>query len=171
MWVLKVKVISWPWPKVSYIWNLKLAFLRNHLANQNQILYVSFQVQGNENLLTWWWSHYQDGPQCPYMVKNPSKNLPLRNRWTDFHETWYVAWMTPAHHSLFKWWSWVDLDLFYDKVKFGNIVFSIGKCENCWFFRTFAACDLKTNWKNEICEHWRSRTFLDLGPRSFTYKT
>ena len=52
MWVLKVKVISWPWPKVSYIIinYLKLAFLRNHLANQSQILYVSFQVQGNENL-------------------------------------------------------------------------------------------------------------------------
>ena len=45
MWVFKVKVISWPWPKVIYIQNLKLAFLRNHWANQSQILYVSFQVQ------------------------------------------------------------------------------------------------------------------------------
>ena len=35
MWVLKVKVISWPWPKVIYIQNLKLAFLRNHWANQS----------------------------------------------------------------------------------------------------------------------------------------
>ena len=61
MWVLKVKVISWPWPKVIYIQNLKLAFLRNHWANQSQILYVSFQVEGNENLLTWCWSHDQDG--------------------------------------------------------------------------------------------------------------
>ena len=48
-------------PKVIYIQNLKLAFLRNHWANQSQILYVSFQVQGNENLLTWCWSHDQDG--------------------------------------------------------------------------------------------------------------
>ena len=47
--------------KVIYIWKLKLAFLRNHLANQSQILYVSFQELGNENLLTRWWSHYQDG--------------------------------------------------------------------------------------------------------------
>ena len=51
--VLKVKVI--------YIWKLKLAFLRNHLANQSQILYVSFHELGNKNLLTQWWSHYQDG--------------------------------------------------------------------------------------------------------------
>ena len=36
----------------------------------------------------------------PYMVK-PFKNL-LQNRKSDFHETWYVASGTPAHHSLFK---------------------------------------------------------------------
>ena len=29
-------------------------------------------------------------------------NFFLRNRWTDFHETWYVASGTPAHHSLYK---------------------------------------------------------------------
>ena len=34
-----------------------------------------------------------------------------------------------------------DLDLFYGKVKFGNLGFSIVKSENCWFFRTIAACD------------------------------
>ena len=61
MWVLKVKLISWPWPKVIYIRNLKLAFLKNHWAHQSQILYVSFQVQGNEILSTWCWSHDQDG--------------------------------------------------------------------------------------------------------------
>ena len=73
MWVLKVKVISWPWPKVIYIQNLKLAFLRNHWAKQSQILYVSFQVQGNENLLTWCCSHDQDGCPCQYMVKTLQK--------------------------------------------------------------------------------------------------
>ena len=30
------------------------------------------------------------------------KNLLLQNRRADFHETWYVASGTPAHHSLFK---------------------------------------------------------------------
>ena len=60
--------------------------------------------------------------------------------------------MTPAHHSLFKWWLYVDLDLFYSKVKFGNIGLSIGKSENCWFFRTFAACDLKPIEIMKICE-------------------
>ena len=38
----------------------------------------------------------------PLYGKNPSKNLLLRNRWADFHETWNVALGTPAIHSLFK---------------------------------------------------------------------
>ena len=37
----------------------------------------------------------------PIYGKNPSKNL-LQNRRADFHETWYVASGTPAHHNLFK---------------------------------------------------------------------
>ena len=41
MWVLKVKVISWPWPKVIYIWKLKLAFLRNDWAILNQMAQIS----------------------------------------------------------------------------------------------------------------------------------
>ena len=32
-----------------------------------------------------------------------------------------------AHHSLFKWWPYVDLDLFYSKVKFGVLCFYMTK--------------------------------------------
>ena len=116
-------------------------------------------------------SHMTKMAAMPIFGKNPSKNLLLQNRRADFQETWYVASGTPAHHSLFKWWPWSDPDLFYGKVKFDNLGFSIGKSENCWFFRAFAACDLKSSEKMNICEYWRSRSFLDLGPRSFTYKT
>ena len=66
------------------------------------------------------------------MVKT-DQNL-LQNRSADFHETWYVAFGTPAHHSLFKLWPWSDLDLIYGKVKFGYIGFSIGKSE-IWIFQ------------------------------------
>ena len=31
-----------------------------------------------------------------------SRHLGLQNRRADFHETWYVASRTPAHHKLFK---------------------------------------------------------------------
>ena len=47
-----VKVITRPWPKVVYIQKFKPDFLRNYFADLNQILYESFQVQGNENLMT-----------------------------------------------------------------------------------------------------------------------
>ena len=102
--------------------------------------------------------------------KNPSKVF-FRNQLTDFHETWYVALLTPAYHSLLKCWPWVDLDLFYGKVKFGNIGLSIGKSENCRFFRTFAACDLKPITIMKICEYWRSRSFLDLAQGHLHLKT
>ena len=39
-------------PKVVYIQNFKLDFLRNYCVDLNQTLYESFQVQGNENLMT-----------------------------------------------------------------------------------------------------------------------
>ena len=35
-----------------------------------------------------------------------------------------------------------DVDLFYGKVKFGYLGFSIGKGENNGFLETIAACDL-----------------------------
>ena len=50
--VLKVKVISLPWPKVVYIQKFKPDFLGDYCADLNQILYESFHVQGNENLMT-----------------------------------------------------------------------------------------------------------------------
>ena len=107
--------------------------------------------------------------------KNPSKSS-SRNQQADFYETLYVASETPVHHSLFKWWPWSDLDLFYGKVKFGNIGFYIGKSENSGFSKKIAACDLKVGRCRQlikftkVCEYRRSRSFLDLGPRSFTYE-
>ena len=40
--------------------------------------------------------------------------------------------------------TWSDLELFYDKVKFGNLGFSMGKSENSGFFsETIVASDLE----------------------------
>ena len=52
----------------------------------------------------------------------------------------------------------------------------MGKSENSGFFRTIAASDLKVgrskhlNEFMKVSEYRRSRSFLDLGPRSCTYK-
>ena len=48
--------------------------------------------------------------------------------------------------KLFKLWAWVDLDLFYAKVKFGGIGFCMGKSENYLFLETVAALGLKVAW-------------------------
>ena len=60
-------------------------FLGNYFTNLNQIFYESFQVQGNENLMTCCWSHDQDGRHAHIWLK-PFKHL-LRNQQADFHET------------------------------------------------------------------------------------
>ena len=72
MWVLKVKVISWPWPKAVYIKKFKPDFLRNYYAVLNQILHESFQVQGNK---IWWHDagHMTKMAATPIYGKNISK--------------------------------------------------------------------------------------------------
>ena len=65
-------------------------------------------------------------PPCPYMVKN-FKNLLLQNQKSYDLETWHVALGTQALQSFYKWWPWVDLDLFYGKVKLGHLYVWMGK--------------------------------------------
>ena len=44
-----------------------------------------------------------------------------------FTSAWHVALGTQALQSLYKWWPWVDLDLFYGKVKLGHLYVLMGK--------------------------------------------
>ena len=120
----------------SVVNNFKRLLLRNCWADQSQILCGASLGRGNEILFAESGSHDQDGRHA-HIWSKPFKNLLLQNRRADFHETWYLASGTPAHHSLFKRWPWSDLDLFYGKVKFGNLGFSIGKSEISRFFRNY----------------------------------
>ena len=70
------------------------------------------------------------------MVKTLQKSSSLEPEGR-FYESWYVALGTQAHHNLLKCLPWSDLDLFYGKVKFGNLGFSMGKSENSGFFRDY----------------------------------
>ena len=117
--------------------------LRNRLSNQSQILCGASVGRGNESLFAHL-GHMTKMAATPIYGEKPFKNLLLRNRWTDFHETRYVALGTPAHHSWFKWWPWADLNLFYGKVKFCNLGFFIEKkMKTVDFSETIAASDLK----------------------------
>ena len=80
---------------------LKHLLLQNRLPVQSQILYRASFVRGNKILFVAPWSHDKDGRHAHILYKT-FKNLLLRNWRADLHETWYVASVTPAHHSLFK---------------------------------------------------------------------
>ena len=47
----------------------------------------------------------------------------------------------------------MDPDLFYGKVKYGNLGFSIGKSENSGFSETIAASDLKVSRSRHLIEY------------------
>ena len=101
----------------------------------------------------------------PIYGKRAFKNL--QNQQKNFHETWYVALRTPTYHSLLKY-LWLDLDLFYGKVKFGNLGFSIGKVKTMDSSETIATCDLKVGRCRQLVEkmkvyeysrsHWSMET-------------
>ena len=87
-------------PSIVVLNNFKHLLLQNRLPNQSQILSGACLGRGNESLFTACGSHDQDGRHAHIWLK-PFKNL-LQNRQADSHETWYVAFGTPAHHSVFK---------------------------------------------------------------------
>ena len=68
-----------------------------------------------------------------HMTKMAAMPIYGKNLKKSFHqkaddlETWYAASGARVLPSLFKWCPWVDLDLFYGKVKFDPLCFSMGK--------------------------------------------
>ena len=118
-------------------------------------------------MFKWSGSHDQDSPPCPYMVKT-LKDLLLQNQLTDDLGTWYVAlcmWVLPR---LYKLSPWVDLDLFYAKVKFGYIGFCMGKSENHVFFGNYCShrpqswFKYSNKWVNEVKWVPKVKVFLTL---------
>ena len=78
-------------------------------------------------------------------VSKTLNNLLLRYQKADDLESWYAASGARARPGLFKWWSWVDLDLYYDRVKFGPLCFCMEKKLSKRYFRNY--CSL---W----CQSW-----------------
>ena len=102
------------------------------------------------------------------MVKT-LKTLLLQNL-----EIWYVALCTRVLPRLFKLLPWVDLDLFYAKVKYGYIGFCMGKSENYVLFGTITAIGLKVGLNIQINELMKlseyQRSLFDLGQRSLRFQ-
>ena len=71
-WASKVKVILWPWSKVTQIWKFKLVFRKNSWAIWNQNLYESLRENRNENLYKWV-GHINNMAAMPIYNKNLKK--------------------------------------------------------------------------------------------------
>ena len=76
----------------------------------------------------------------------------------------------------FKLSPWVDLDLFYAKVKFGPLAFAWAKVKIMYYLETVAAIGLKLflniqiNELMKLNEYQRSRSLFDLGQRSLRFQ-
>ena len=107
----------------------KHLLLRNHWANQSQISY-----DGGTKVCSNGPGHMTKLAAMPIYGKN-LKNLLLWNQKADDLETWYASSGARVLLSLLKWWPWVDLDIFYGKVKFGPLCFCMGKKVKQWIFQ------------------------------------
>ena len=79
-WVSKVKVILWPWSKVTQITKLKLVFRRNSGAICNQNSYESLKENKEWKFIQMSWVTWPAWLPCPYMVKTLKKILSRTNR-------------------------------------------------------------------------------------------
>ena len=77
----------------------------------------------------------------PLYVKNLEN--PLRNQKAYDLETWYAASGAQVLPSVFKLWPWIDLDLFYGKVKIGPLCFGMGKGKTMDIPESIVVYDLK----------------------------
>ena len=97
----------------------KHLLLWNHWADWSQISYGASLGWGNECLFERSWSHDQDGTMLIY-----GKNLKkIFFSGTKRPMTWNLVCSIGCSSTtmFFKWWRWIDLDLFYSKVKFGHL--------------------------------------------------
>ena len=122
IWISKVKVIYWPWPKVTQIQHFKLLFLGKPKADWSQI---SNPRDEGTKICSNGPGHMTKMPALHIYGKN-IKNQLIWNQKADDLESWYAASGTQLLPSLFKWYPWVDVDIFYGKVKFGPLCFCMG---------------------------------------------
>ena len=76
--------------------------------------------------------------------------------------TWYAASVTQVLPSLFKWWDWIDLDLFYGKVKFDPFGKTMDFSETIVVYDVKVGKCSKLNEYMNVYEYQTSRSFIGL---------
>ena len=159
IWISKVKVIHWPWSKVTQINIFKFLFLSNCVADWSQIL-CGASIRWGTKVWSNGLGHMTKMATMPIYGKNLKKYL-FWNQKADDLTSWHAALGTRVLSSLFKWWPWDDLDLFYGKVKFGPLCFCMGKKVKQWIFSEIVVVyDIKVGRCSQLNEYKRSRSFL-----------
>ena len=100
--------------------------------------------------------------------KNPSKIFFSGTQKANDLGPWYIALGPWTHQSLFKWWPWLDLDLFYGKIKFGSLCFYMEKS----FRKSFNGRNLqqmtRVTWG--VCSHKNSDPKGLSAPGLYTFR-
>ena len=138
--------------------------LWNHWADWSQISCGASLGWGDETVQVTW----QGWPPCPYMVKT------LKNFLSDI-KTLYVASGARVLPSLFKWVPGLTLTYFTARSNLVPYAFVWEKGKTMDISEIFVVYDVKVgrcSWLNEymnLYEYQRSRSFIDLGPRSHRF--
>ena len=119
----------------------------------------SFLLKGDWKFVQMVMVRWSRWPPCPYMTKT-LKNLLLRNQESFRAESWYPALWTQDLPSLFKWWPYVDLWLFYGKVKFASPCICMGKLLK----NVLKTNDWNLQWVIKVVKHFSyNQNFVPLG--------
>ena len=135
VWISKVSVIDWPWSKVTQIQHLQTSFPKIRLGGLKPNFIWSLNGMGEQTFVQMVQVTWPMWPPCPYMLKT-LKNLLLRNRKADDHESWYAASGTLVLPSLFKWWPKLTLTYFTARPNLVPYAFVWEKVNN-GFFRNY----------------------------------
>ena len=114
------------WRPLSSVHHFQRSSSPKPLGQSKPNFIWSLRGSGKRKFVWGIWVTWPSWPPCPYMEKNLQKSSSPepKGQWP-----WALVFLLGcwAHQNLFKWWPWVDLDLFYDKVKFGPLCFYMGK--------------------------------------------
>ena len=116
LWQPKVRVIHWPLSKVTDIKHFQTSFPQKPQGHLKPNFIWGLHGMSGWKFIQIFWVTWPKWLKSPYMVKT-FQNL-LRNQEADDFETWYTGSGTQVLPNLFKWGHWVDLDYFYDMVRF-----------------------------------------------------
>ena len=125
IWISKVKVIHWPWSKFTQIQHFQTSFPEKPLSRLKSNFIWSLNGMGGRTYVQMVQVTWPSWPPRLNMVKT-WKILLLWNQNAYDFESLYAASSSRVLPGLFKWWPWLDLDLFYSHAKYGPLCFFSG---------------------------------------------